>query len=372
MSSSVKDISFHIFLLLGVCYFSFFYRLGERGLTDPDEGRYAEAAREMIIKGDYITPWLNDEPRLQKPILIYWLIIASYKLVGVSELGARLPSAIAATGTAIVLYFLCRALFNPLIGLLAGIIFALSPLTSAIARISNTDMTLTFFITASLASFATVYFLQRSEYLFFFYLALAFASLTKGYVGFFIPLIIIFIFLLSVRQLKFFRQLKLFQGLIIFLLINLPWYLMIILIHKEALRYYLVEEGWQRFFTTHHERQQPVYYYVILIIPAFFPWSLFLLETFIKQINFGLKTLASQFPRQFYFFIWYIVGLGVFSLSGSKLPTYIMPIFPALALTTALWCYANFFSQRAENFSCYKASTILIKWLLLIILLTAL
>ncbi len=372
MSNSIKNISFHILLLLCVCFFSFFYRLGARGLTDPDEGRYAEAAREMIAKRDFITPWLNDEPRLQKPILIYWLIIGSYKLVGINELGARLPSAIAGTGTVLVLYFLCRALFNPLIGLLAGIIFALSPLTSALARISNTDMTLTFFITAALASFATVYFLQRTEYLLFFHLALALATLTKGYVGFFIPLVIIFLFLLSVRQLKFYKQLKLLQGLLIFLLINLPWYLMIILIHKEVLRYYLVEEGLQRFFTTHHERQQPVYYYVLLIIPAFFPWSLFLLDAFIKQLNLGLKNLASQFPRQFYFFIWYIAGLGVFSLSGSKLPTYIMPIFPALALTTALWCYANFFSRKEESFSFYKSLPTIIKVLLLIIFLVGL
>lgn len=358
----------HILLLLIICYFSFFYRLGVRGLTDPDEGRYAESAREMLAKGDLITPWLNDQPRLQKPILIYWLIIASYKIVGINEFGARLPSAVAATGTVLVLYFLCRALFAPLIALLAGIILALSPLPIALARISNADMVLTFFIVSALAAFATFYFRNHRFYLLLFYLSLAFGTLTKGYVGFFIPWLIIFFFLASLRELKFFRQLYFLQGLLIILLLNLPWYLLVGIIHKDLLRYYLIEEGVLRFFTAHHQRQQPVFYYVVLIFPAFFPWSLFFINAFFKQVKGGLKNFARSSPEQFFFFIWYIVGLGTFSLSGSKLPTYIMPIFPALSVSAALWCTTNFFTPVTEKFSRYISSPKEVKLALLLII----
>lgn len=357
----------HILLLLIVCYFAFFYRLGSRALTDPDEGRYAESAREMLVRGDILTPWLNEEPRLEKPILIYWLIALSYKVFGVNEFSARFPSAVAATGVVLVIYFLCRAVLLPLIGLLAGIILALSPHHLIIARISNTDMTLCFFITSALASFITFYQFRRPTYLWLFYISLALATLTKGYVGFVVPLLVVVVFLATRGEMRFFRQLKLLKGVLLILLINAPWYILIALTHKGILRYYLVEEGILRFFSTHHQHSEPIYYYPMVLMVSFFPWSVFMPKVFLAQVIGGLKKLSRNSPVQFYFFIWYTVVLVFFSLSGSKLATYILPMVPALAVCVGLWFGANFFNVEFSEKDRYRSSVKTIKVMLILI-----
>ncbi len=365
-----KEVLYQVALLLVLCYFSFFYRLGERALTDPDEGRYAVPAREMLVRGDFLTPYFNGEPRLNKPALIYWLIAGSYKLFGINEFAARFPSAVAATGMVLVMFFFCRFMFTPLIALLTGIILALSPHYLVIARISNTDMTLSFFITLSLSCFMTFYIdRKRTFFLFLMYIGIAFATFTKGYVGLIVPLIVIFVFLASLKDLSFIRQTKPLKGLLIFLLINAPWYITVVLTHKELLHYFVVEEGLLRFFTTEHERYEPVWYYPLLLTGTLFPWSFFMLRAFLKQVKGGIKNFAAGEPRHFFIFIWYISILILFSLSSSKLATYVLPLIPALAVSVALWVAANFFLPHDESLARYRESPRTVKTILFIVFL---
>src|SRR5437899_4572284 len=140
-------------LLLALCALLFFLGLGTLGLTDRDEGSNAEAAREMVESGDWLTPTLNGTPRFAKPILIYWLIACSYLVFGVSEFTARLPSALFGTLLVLMQYAFATRLLGPTVGFRAALMLLLNFEVLAIGRMVLTDMVLVFFTTLSIFSF---------------------------------------------------------------------------------------------------------------------------------------------------------------------------------------------------------------------------
>ena len=131
----------------------FFLGLGWLPLLEPDEGRNAEVAREMLASGDLITPHFNTLPYLDKPPVFFWLVAGCFHLVGVSELTARLPSALAALATMLLVWFLARRMFGDGARLRAGIVLATSPLVIAFSRLVIFDMTLAFLMTLAMTSF---------------------------------------------------------------------------------------------------------------------------------------------------------------------------------------------------------------------------
>src|SRR2546425_1173434 len=217
----------HLALLLVLCALLFFLGLGTLGLTDRDEGSNAEAAREMVESGDWLTPTLNGTPRFAKPILIYWLIACSYLVFGVSEFTARLPSALIGTLLVLMQYAFAKRLLGPTVGLRAALMLLLNFEVLAIGRMVLTDMVLVFFTTLSIFSF----FLamegegRAKRWYWGFYVGMALATLTKGPVGVLVPLLAVIPYLLLTRRWREGApECRLLTGTAVFLLIAAPWY----------------------------------------------------------------------------------------------------------------------------------------------------
>ncbi|HEY5543974.1 MAG TPA: phospholipid carrier-dependent glycosyltransferase [Candidatus Binatia bacterium] len=310
-----------------------FYQLGAAALFEPDEGRNAEKAREILVLDDWVTPHENFHSVLDKPIFFYWLIALAYSLFGVSEWAARLPSALAALACIALVYRFAQLRWGRWAALWSALILVTSFQFFVLARVVILDMTLTFFLTLALCSFYeaahTESAKRRRIASIAMYLALAGATLIKGLIGVAVPGMVIFAYLLVRKQWAVLRRIDLIPGAVLFLAIVLPWYLIAEARNPGYLYYYFWEEHFGRFATTGFDRAQPWYYFIGVGSIGFFPWSL-LLPLAVNntwQQKLDNKTL--------YLILWIILPFLFFSVSKSKLPHYILPIFPPLAMLAA-------------------------------------
>jgi 4-amino-4-deoxy-L-arabinose transferase-like glycosyltransferase len=311
-----------------LCWFVLFHNLGAPALMEPDEGRNAEVAREILLLGDWITPHYDFIPYLDKPMFFYWLAAAAYKLFGVSEFSARLPSALAALGCVLLVYDLGRRFAGRWAGLWSGLVLSTSPAFMAFSRAVIFDMTLAFFITLALWAFergraaaatrATKFFLVM-------YAAAAGAVLAKGPIGLAIPALVIGAYWLVRRRQPPLGAMKPLSGAAIVLLIAAPWYLWAEARNPGYLHYFFVEENFLRYLTPRFNRGQPWYFYLEVLAIGFLPWTTML------QLPF---TRASELKNEDRLFIllWVAVPFIFFSFSAAKQPGYILPAFPPLAL----------------------------------------
>lgn len=341
-------------LLLGVGFFLFFYRLDSLPLFDADEPAYAEAAREMLNSGDWITPHFNFQPRFDKPILFYWLIALAYKGFGIGEYAARFWSATFATGLTLSIYLFGRQLLGRRAACIAALAFATNIGTVVLGRAAVTDMTLAFCMTWTLFCFFGAYLATdktRESLLFVGYLAMALAVLTKGPIGLLLPGLVVGLFLIIRRRARAtLSRLRLLTGLLLFTVIALPWYVLV-----------LRENGWafaQGFFVQHHLNRYlgvvsshvggPLYFLPVVVL-GFFPWIGTLPNAFGRLWTIRSRLRAELTERQeLLLFLWVWCGVVVlfFSFSGTKLPSYIFPAFPAFALLTGATGEAVLDEQR--------------------------
>jgi 4-amino-4-deoxy-L-arabinose transferase-like glycosyltransferase len=310
-----------------------FYQLGSPALFEPDEGRNAEKAREVLVLNDWVTPHENFHAVLDKPIFFYWLIAAAYALFGMSEWVARLPSALAAFGCVALVYRFSRAQHGPWPALWSVLILLTSVEFFVLARIVIFDMTLAFFITLALYSFYEAAHsespIRRRIWCVAFYSALAAATLIKGLIGLAVPGMVIFFYLLVTQRWSLVRRLHPVSGAALFLALVSPWYLAAEARNPGYLHYYLWQEHFSRFATAEFDRAQPWYYFIGVGLAGFFPWSL-VLPAVVKN------TWRSEIDDATLFWVlWVVVPLVFFSVSRSKLPHYILPLFPPLAMLTA-------------------------------------
>jgi len=307
-----------------------FYQLGSAALFEPDEGRNAEKAREILVLDDWVTPYENFHSVLDKPIFFYWLIALAYSLMGVSEWAARLPSALTALACIALVYHFGQLRWGRWAALWSALILLTSFQFFVLARIVIFDMTLTFFLTLALCSFYEAAHSENAKRRriasIAMYLALAGATLLKGLIGVAVPALVVFAYLLVRKQWVVLRRVDLIPGAVLFLAVVLPWYLIAEMRNSGYLYYYLWEEHFGRFITTGFDRAQPWYYFIGVALIGFFPWSLLLPLAAKKtwQQKFDDKTL--------YLILWIILPFVFFSASRSKLPHYILPIFPSLAM----------------------------------------
>jgi len=312
----------------------FFYNLGNISLWDPDEPRGAVIAYEMIKNSDWIHLRYNgrsvtENPALVKPPLYYWSIAAVSALRGeVDEFSARLPSALAGIGTALLVFFLGARIFGARTGLFGGLIFISNHMLFEQARSAEIDMTLTFLITAALFLFYHCYhgYYQKNR-LYIAYATLGLAVLAKGPVGVIVPLLVAFLYLLSQRDLKALGQIKLPAGLMMILLIASPWFLL------EGSAFgmeFFFRQNFERFFHA-FDHLQPWYYYLVKLPVHFLPWTLLLPATLV----YGFRSGKEKNPGRTFLWIWFLSVLVFFSLSESKRSLYIVPLYPALSLLVA-------------------------------------
>jgi 4-amino-4-deoxy-L-arabinose transferase-like glycosyltransferase len=317
-----------LLLLAGVCYAFFFHSLSGIGLIGPDEPRYAAVAREMYQSGDYITPRLNGAPWFEKPVLMYWGAAVSYALFGVGEFGARFPSALGATLCVFFAYFVCRKLWGRPTAVWAGLILASSVGYFAFGRGASMDMPLTVCLTMALLSFLMGYNANSSDrrwWFLAFYAFVGFGVLAKGPVAILLPAMSLFGYLLFRGRLGEWKEWHPRYAWII-LAIAGPWYVAVTSVNgMEFIRDFFINQNLARFTSTVHGHPRPFYFYIPVFMMLTFPWTFLLLPALRRTLDRNERLLVW----------WTIVPIVFFSLSGSKLPGYILPSVPAALMLCA-------------------------------------
>ena len=317
---------------------TFLVGLGRGAITDADEAFYAEAAREMVESGDWITPFYNYEPRFQKPILYYWLTSATYLVTGPTEAAARLWAALAGVGLVLVTAACARRWFDDGVGLLSGAIVATSFGYYSIGRMALPDLPLTFFITAAIWT-ALVAMLDeprnQTRWVLVSAVAMALGFLMKGPVGLVIPVLVVLpIVLLERRSLNLtLGQLGLAAGVV--LIVGAPWYLAMWGRHGNAyLESFFLGDNFERFATDRFNDPRAWWFYLPVMLGGLLPWTPLALVWLSPLWRFATRRqdLATLDLR---LLLWAALPLLFYSASVGKQPRYILPVLPPLAMLLA-------------------------------------
>ncbi len=337
-------------LLLASCGFLFFYGLGSFGLVGADEPRYAQVAREMLSRHDWITPTLQGQAWLEKPVLYYWQAMLSFRLGGVTSQMARIPSAFDALLLVAAIYFFLRR-FYPGSEVDGAIITASSIGIIAFSRAAATDMplaaTLSIALLAWYASYeadqakaASLAGADRRPYLATFYVFLALGTLAKGPVAPAFAAIIISVFCACQKDWSQLMRTFWVPGIALYLAVVSPWYVAVQLRNPEFFRVFILQHNLARFSQDVYHHRQPFWFYAPVFLVAMLPWSFLLLLTVVVRLREILTRRKNRFsyPKfswQIFLLIWMILPVVFFSASQSKLPGYILPSLPAGALLVA-------------------------------------
>lgn len=329
-------------LLAGFCAFLFFYGLGQFGLIGADEPRYAQVAREMLQRHDWITPVLGGHPWLEKPPLYYWQAIVAYRLLGVSDWAARLPSAIDATFLVLAVYFFLRR-FQPGFELDGALIAASSAGIMGFARAASMDMALAAAFTMAVLSWWAWHDTGKRMYLASFYGLLALGTLAKGPVAPFLAFLVIASYAAAVRELRLLLRTLWLPGIVLFCVVALPWYFAVQARNPEFFREFIVEHNLGRFSKNLYHHTEPFWYYLPVTALALLPWTVFAIAGFARSLRNwwacrkanGASRSDSEYRLRIFATCWLVVPVIFFSISQSKLAGYILPAIPAGALLLA-------------------------------------
>ncbi|UCG39065.1 MAG: glycosyltransferase family 39 protein [bacterium] len=319
-----------------VCSVLFLAGLGSSSLWDVDETRNARAAEEMMQRGDLVVPTVNGEVRAHKPPLHYWFMILAYKLFGVREFSARVFAALFGLGTVLLVTSVGVNALGSGAGLLAGLVLGVSFLFTVSSRSATTDAFLVFFTNAAVLA---GYFSSRGRlWTVAAWAAMGFAVLAKGPVGVVLPLGALILFRLTDGHgprglLGLFHP----AGILVFVAIAAPWYVLAAArTEGDLVAGFFLKHNVGRFLKPMESHGGPIYYYLAILLPGFFPWAAFLPQAL--SHGFRSPRFAGRFPGFLRLqVIWAGVVLVFFSLARTKLPNYILPAFPALALLTGAW-----------------------------------
>ncbi|MEQ8381425.1 MAG: glycosyltransferase family 39 protein [Coleofasciculus sp. A1-SPW-01] len=387
---------FSVLGLAAICWVAFLWHLGSTGLVDETEPLFAEAARQMTVTGDWITPYFNGETRFDKPPLVYWLMAIGYHLIGVNEWAVRLPSAMSAIALTILGFYTLRyfGISRPrtLVDhqqmdvedtpkspnlerqrwLSAGIgatLIALNPITLVWARTGVSDMLLSGCMGTALLCFFIGYVqgetgkqeagAQDSRYCgqimgdpkpilgfasgwyLAFYILIALAILAKGPVGFVLPGLIIGAFLLYLGKFwQVVREMRLVWGLGLIGVLAIPWYVLVTLANGEDyIEKFFGYHNIERFVGVVNHHWAPWYFYFLVVLVGFAPWSCYL-PLAIARLRFWQVKKWRESPRVsqlgLFALCWFAGVFGFFTIAVTKLPSYVLPLMPAAAILVAL------------------------------------
>ena len=328
-------------LLILLCIPTFFLFLGSAAITDSDEAYYAEASREMIESGDWITPRFNYELRFEKPILFYWMIAATYAVAGVSEGAARFWAAMSGVGLVLLAYLCGRRWIDDDAGFLAGAITGTSFAAAAMARQSLPDLPLAFFITLAVwTAFEAFTGTSRARrWLLVSAAACALAVLTKGPVGVALPVLVVGAALVLEYAGAAERRRPLPVGardlmlaVLVFILIAVPWYAAVTSVHGAGyLHRFFVAENLDRFATARYNDPRPIWFYIPILVGGLLPWSLFSL-LWLRWPAKGFAASIRSSRESVRLALWALAPLAIFSISVGKQPRYILPCLVPLAV----------------------------------------
>lgn len=326
-------------LLAGFCAFLFLYGLGQFGLIGADEPRYAQVAREMLQRHDWITPVLGGQPWLEKPPLYYWQAMLAYRIFGVSDWAARLPGALDASFLVLGVYFFLRR-FRPGFEVDGALITASSAGIIGYARAASMDMALAAAFAIGMLGWWAWRENGKRIYLAVFYGCMGLGMLAKGPVAPFLAVVVIVLYAAAVREWRLVLKTLWLPGIFLFCAIALPWYFAVQMRNPGFFREFIVEHNLGRFSKNLYHHTEPFWYYLPVAALALVPWTVFVIAAFVQTIRMGwarrTATDASESGLEYQFNVfagcWLIVPVMFFSISQSKLPGYILPAIPAGAL----------------------------------------
>lgn len=306
--------------------------LGGDALIDPDEGRNAAVGAAMAETGDWIIPHYDGLPYLDKPVVFFAAVGTTTALLGRNELAARLPALLFTLATAVLVYLLGRRLYDQRTALLASVVMLSCPLIVAFSRIVIFDAAMMFWVAASLCGLYLALEEQSAAGALAAWAAAGLAVLTKGPVGLVLPLLVALAHAMACgRPLKHTRPLA---GCLLLTAVVFPWFLAVTLEHPEFPHYALIRESLERVATDRMQRTGPVYYFAVLLAGGAFPWITIAAVSRATIANWWTDRRGNRAPETF-LLLWIIVPLLFFSISQSKRPGYILPVFPAVALLSA-------------------------------------
>lgn len=320
-------------ILLLLCLLLFFFCNWLIPLTDPTENCYALTAKEMLAAEDYFSPRIYGNFWYDKPIFFYWEILLAYGIFGVNEFALRFFPAVFATSGVFLTYFFATKMYNRKIGFTAAVILATSPGYWYIAHAIITDMTLFVAISATLMLFFFAYTEDKPRLLYVAFAAAGVAVLTKGPIGFLLPALIIFLFLLAQGNLKYLWRGEILKGAVLMLAITATWYLPMYLIHgKQFLVDFLGVHNFLRATVPEHPRYDVWYYYTVIFFIGFFIWVLPL---------FRIRKFPKLDTRRRFLIIWAVTVFVVFQSFATKYPTYTLPYMMPIAILLAEYFAAH-------------------------------
>jgi len=332
--NKLKQFTTMAILLCAVLWFGM---LGQRDLFDPDEGRYAGIPAAMLDTGDWLTPRLNDFKYFEKPVLQYWGTAVAFKLFGKSNASARLWTALLGFSAALFSMFVAFRLYGGRAAIYAFLLSISYLMVVAFGHYLTLDMALSAFLVMGIGSLVIAHSHQPGEkqtrnWMLIGWAALALATLTKGLVAIVLPAATVVVYSLWQRDWSLWRKLHLFKGLLLYLLITAPWFIAVSVANPEFAGFFFIHEHFERYTSDVHSREGPIYYFIPFLLIGVCPWVITSMRSIISPGFRWLPDKPGQFDPERFMWTFVVVTFCFFSLGQSKLPGYILPILPVIAV----------------------------------------
>jgi 4-amino-4-deoxy-L-arabinose transferase-like glycosyltransferase len=348
-------------LMAGFCAFLFFYGMGQFGLIGADEPRYAQVAREMLDRHDWITPTLGGHAWLEKPPLYYWQAMLAYSVLGVSDVAARVPAAIDATLLVLAVYFFFRR-FRRGVEVDAALIAASCAGVIGYAHAASMDMALAAAFAIGMLAWWTWRETDKRTYLALFYVFMALGMLAKGPVAPFLAGAVIVMFALAAREPRLVVRTLWWPGILLFCAVSLPWNHRVQVRNPQFFREFILQHNLARFSSDLYHHREPFWYYLPVTALALVPWTVFVIAAFVRSVRVWWAERKSvsaepdlELQLSLFACCWLIVPVVFFSLSRSKLPGYILPAAPAGAGLLAEYLRQSFGDEEGRAVSKWLA-----------------
>jgi 4-amino-4-deoxy-L-arabinose transferase-like glycosyltransferase len=322
-----------LLIAVAVIWFS---NLEYRKLIKPDEGRYAEIPREMVASGDWVTPRLNDLKYFEKPPLQYWTTAVAYEVFGEHQWTSRLWAGLTGFAGILLIWFVGLRLFGREAANYAAILLGSSMLYALMGHINTLDMGVTFFITLGIVALLIAQQDNKASrnWMVLAWAALGLAVLSKGLMGLVLPGAALFIYMVVQRDFSVLKRMHWLAGLTVFLLITAPWFYLVMKANPEFFQKFFIYEHFTRFTTKELGRYQPWYYFIPILLTGMLPWTVLMFDTLFS--TWRSSRLPDGRDKRFnpahFLLVWAVFIYLFFTVSDSKLPSYLLPMFPALAL----------------------------------------
>ena len=331
-------------ILAIVAYFLLMFGNGIISLTHPDEVFYTQSAKEMLAHQSWFVPYIFDRPQFEKPIFFYWLQMIAIKIFGIHPFVARFWPAFFGIMGVLVTYGLAFLLYrDKRTAFLSGLVLSTSFIYVAMSRAVLTDMVFSIWVLLAISSFYLSYTSSRykNTALMLFSLFCSLAVLTKGLLGIIFPLGLVTAFLFYKKDFTFLKSKVILWGALLFIILTIPWHILMAVWYKSSFTdEYFRNVHFRRIFEAEHMKSNTWYFYLLTIIAGVFPWSFYLLPAGYRSV----KSLREKDGCTAFLILWIVLVFMIMHMAQSKLASYILPLFPAVAILLG-----RYFTQVTEK-----------------------